>query len=238
VVASCSLVVAVVGIIPASLDQQHPSLERRSNRRSIETLWATLPGSLPPQPTYVELAGADAAFAIGPEVIRRLDVEGWTVRVPSHFASSFGADRVLGGGRTAAQTLSIVSDEGTLTPGAAPVAVLAAGRPDGSSARPFLDRTSTLLVRLRAPIPFVPTEAGAAALTRAFERSGSDPSAIAPLLAAPSRALFDERVLRVQVDGGMASSPLTDAEAGWLLRQLGRTQAIAYLLPAPVRRGS
>jgi hypothetical protein len=231
-ISAIALVIALIGVIPATTNQRSPAVESRAARRSIETLWSTLPESLPAQPTYVELAGADAAIAIGPEVIRRLDVEGWTVRVPPYFASSFGAHRVLSRARPAAQGLSIVSDEGTLRPGSDPVAVVGAGRPDGSSPKAFLARIPALLDHARQA-PFVPTAEGARALARAIERSHASGPAQDALLDVPTRAMFDERVLRVQVAGGMASSPLSDAEARWLLAQLERTQVIAYLLPAP-----
>lgn len=228
-----ALGLAALAIVPATTGQHSPMLESVGTRRSIEVVWDSVFDDLPPQPTYVSMAGADAAFAIGPEIIRRLDVHGWPVRVDAVFEPSFGAHRVLTADRPAAQTLQLVSDETTLVPGDVPVQVLAAGGPSGRSDDEFLRRVAPLLERARVAAPFALTDDGRRELQG---RWGDDPNAaqaIDDLLASPTRTMFDEGVLDLQLAGQVTSSPLSDEEARWLRDELRRTEVVAYLLAAP-----
>lgn len=232
-VATGALAVALIGVLPAAFDQDAPPLESVETRRSIESVWDGVHDDLPPQPTLVELVGADAAFAIGPEVIRRLVVHGWEVRVPAYFSTAFGEHRVHTPDRPVAQTLQLVTDESSLAPSTPPVRLLAAGRPGGGSDDGFLRRTQELLDRVRGGEPFALSADGRAALLEELRASPAPDVVIDRLLVDPTQTMFDVRVLQLQVDGLLDASPLAAEDAAWLLAELREIEVLGFLLPAP-----
>ncbi|MCB0963472.1 MAG: hypothetical protein KDA98_09260, partial [Acidimicrobiales bacterium] len=130
--------------------------------------------------------------------------------------------------------VAIVSDEGTLMPPDIPVAVLSAGRIDGSSSEEFAARVGPLLERVRTSAPFELDREGRILLEGELAADSGDPAASADaVLAFPTRTMFDETVLRLQLAGHVTRSPLTDEEARWLLEHLEASRVVTYLLPAP-----
>lgn len=227
------LALAVAACVPASIGQHTPLPDDLATNEVVESAWDPFLERLPRQPTYVQLAGAKAAFAVGPEVIRRLAVHGFDVAVPDGFADSFGDHRVLDPERPPPQTVAIISDEGTLAPPSTPVAVLAGGRIDGRSGERFTAEVAPLMARVRTSGPFTVDDAGRLLLAEPFVDGPIDPDArVAALLADPARAMFDEAVLEQQLAGRTTSSPLTDDEARWLLDELRDLRVVLYLLPA------
>jgi hypothetical protein len=229
------LVVAVLACVPASIGQHEPLPDDLATNEVVESAWEPFIDRLPPQPTLVQFAGAKAAFAVGPELVRRLIVHGFEVQVPEAFADSYGDHRVFDPLRPTPQTVSIISDEGTLAPPSPPVQVLSGGRVDGTSSEDFTEQVVPILERVRTSEPFTMDAAGLLLLAEPFVESDPDPDArVARLLAEPTVAMFDEGVLRQQLEGRATSSPLSDDEAAWLLAELESMRVLLYLLPAPV----
>ena len=225
---------AAIAVIPAAIGQHTPLPDDLATKEVVESAWPPLERRLPPQRTHVQLVGATSAFAVGPEVIRRLAVQGYGLTVPEPFRDSFGDHRVLDPSDPPPQSIAIVSAEGSLAPPEAPVQVLSAGRSDGEPSEAFVAEVAPLLEQVRRRGAF---ELGPAAASTFDDRWGEDhpdpAGATAALLADPSRAMFDLEVLDLQTTGQLAASPLSDEEARWLAEALRDTQVMIYLLPAP-----
>jgi hypothetical protein len=229
------LAIALLACIPASLGQHTPLPDDLATNEVVESAWDPFIDRLPRQPTYVQLSGAKAAFAVGPEVIRRLIVHGFDVQVPEAFSASFGEHRVFDPRHPTPQGVAVISDEGTLAPPSPPAGILAFGRIDGRSGEAFTAEVAPLLERVRTSGPFVFDGAGILLLTEAYIGESPDPRASAEaLLTQPTKAMFAETVLRLQLDGRALSSPLTDDEARRLLTQLDEMRVAIYLMPAPL----
>lgn len=228
------LAVALLACVPAAIGQHTPLPDDLATNEVVESAWDPFIERLPRQPTYVQLSGAKAAFAVGPEVIRRLIVHGFDVQVPEAFSASFGEHRVFDPLHPTPQGITVISDEGTLAPPSQPAGILAFGRIDGRSGEAFTAEVTPLLERVRASGPFVFDDAGVLLLTETYLGESPDPRASAEaLLAEPTKAMFSETVLALQLDGRATSSPLTDAEARRLLDQLDEMRVAIYLMPTP-----
>ena len=226
--------VAAVAVIPASLGQLTPLSPDTRVNPMVQSMWSPLRERLPEKSTYLVVGGADAAFGAGPEIMRRLIVDGYAMRTSSFGADSYGEHRVLSADRPAEQSLVLVSGPITLAPPEPPERLLAVGTEDGSSADAYLDLVDELLPRVRGGPGFTFDEAGTAALRAQMDQpDGPGADRVPELLSEPTRAMFDPTVLRLQVAGHATSSPLSDDEALRLLRGMRHVGVLAFLGDAP-----
>ncbi|MCB0963471.1 MAG: hypothetical protein KDA98_09255, partial [Acidimicrobiales bacterium] len=65
-----------------SIGQHTPLPDDLATNEIVGSAWDPMIDRLPRQPTYVAFLGGDAAFAVGPELVRRLIVRGFEVDVP------------------------------------------------------------------------------------------------------------------------------------------------------------
>ncbi|MCU1357481.1 MAG: hypothetical protein JWM89_2899 [Acidimicrobiales bacterium] len=229
-----TLALATVVVIPASLGQLTPPSDDVRINPLVQSMWGPLHRRLDKRSTYLAVDGADAAFGLGPEIMRRLVVDGFTMRTSTFGADSYGDQRVLSADRPAAQTLELVTGKVTLAPPDLPVTVLAAGRRDGSSAEEYVTLANRLVVRLRGGAGFQLTAAGLRKLHEQLLEDGDRPlQKTLDMLADPTRAMFDVTLLRLQVAGQTTRSPLSDDEARQLLAGLRPVGALAFLRGAP-----
>lgn len=229
-----TLALATVVVIPASIGQLTPPSDDVRINPLVQSMWGPLHRHLDKRSTYLAVDGADAAFGLGPEIMRRLVVDGFTMRTSTFGADSYGDQRVLSADRPAAQTLELVTGKVTLAPPDLPVTVLAAGRRDGSSAEEYVTLANRLVVRLRGGAGFQLTAAGLRKLHEQLLEDGDRPlQKTLDMLADPTRAMFDITLLRLQVAGQTARSPLSDDEARQLLAGLRPVGALAFLRGAP-----
>ena len=228
------LALATVVVIPASISQLTPPSDDVRANKEVESMWGPLHERLAKKSTYLAVGGADAAFGVGPEIMRRLIVAGYPMRTSTFGADSYGTQRVLSARHPAKQTINLITGVTTLAPSDQPISLLAAGTADGSSADEYVKFVNVLLPRLRTDGGFALDDAGLAKQHDQMSQDG-DPSLqrVTDLLADPTRAMFDANLLRLQLDGHTTSSPLSDDEARQLLNGMNKVSVLAFLRGAP-----
>lgn len=225
---------AAVVVIPASVGQLTPPSDDTRANPMVQSMWGPLHERIPKKTTYLAVGGADAAFGVGPEIMRRLIVDGFTMRTSTFGADSYGQHRVLSADRPAAQTLELLSGKVTLAPPTTPERLLSAGTRDGSSPDRYLELVDELLPRVRGGPGWKLDGIGMPALqAHLAEEEGPGADAAPALLADPARAMFDRTVLQLQVDGHATASPLTDQEAAELLQAMDEVRTLAFLHGPP-----
>lgn len=236
-VAAPLLAVALLVCIPAGLGQLSPPSEDVADNEVIESMWGPLLERTPAQPTYLSLDGARSAFGIGPEILRRMVVHGFTIRIPEHGTDSFGEHRLYTPANgEVAQQVSVVTGDQSMAPPTDPVALLAAGRRDGRSGERYVALMQPILARAQGAAPIVVTDAGRERLIRTLfaDRPLADgANAVDDLLAHPARAVFDTTLVALMTEGQVTSSPMSPTEAAAVLEELEPLGAIAYLGPPP-----
>ena len=229
-----ALALAAAMVIPASIGQRTPPNDDLRVNKVVTSMWGPLIERIPPQSTYLGVSGADAAFAVGPEMMRRLVVHGFTMRTSSFGADSYGDFRVLSRSHPADQTLQVVTGVMSLAPSDPPVRLLAVGRWDGKGSTAYLRLVDRLLPRLQGGPGFELTDQAVEQLHVHLSAEGDRGiDYTRTLLATPARAMFDATVLRLQVEGKATNSPLSDREARELLAGVRGAGSLAFLGPAP-----
>jgi len=231
------LAVAALAVVPASVGQDSPPSPDTVDARVAAAMWPPLRAALPERPTFVALSGSRANLGIGPEVIRRLVVDGDDVLTAEVMAVSYGEHRVLTPDHRAEQGLLLVSGDASVAPPDPPRRVLAAGRTDGGAvADDLVAIADRLLHRVGGRPGFELTGRGFRRVHERLriERPDLPRQEVERLLADPTPAMFDVAVLRAQVAGEAERSPLSDEEAAELLEVLEGVDVVAYLIAAPV----
>lgn len=228
------LVLALLVCVPAARGQLTPPSQDVPDNKVIESMWAPLSDRLPPQATYVSLDGAQSAFGVGPEIIRRLIVQGFTVRVPSFAVDSYGPHREYRRSTgPVAQTLRIVTGT-SLAPSDRPAELLAAGRRDGRSGERYVALITPILARAGTSAAFVADHGTLRELGKNALADRPDATrAAGELLADPVRAIFDTTVIRLVAEGRITGGPLTRDQAIELLPEAEALDSLAFLSPPP-----
>lgn len=231
------LALALLVCVPAGLGQLSPPSEDVADNEVIESMWGPLLERTPPQPTYLSLDGARSAFGIGPEILRRMVVHGFTIRIPDHATDSYGKHRLYTPANgEVAQQVNVVTGDHSMAPPIDPVELLAAGRRDGGSGERYVALMQPILARAKGAPPIVVTDAGRERMIRTLfaDRSLADgANALDDLLAHPARAIFDTTLVELMTEGQVTSSPMSPAEAAAAIVELEPLGAIAYLGPPP-----